>query len=55
MNGEIKKEIKELCNKNISYYAIPNEYEYIEKMPTTLVGKVAFKKLEESNNDEKEK
>lgn len=55
LNGEIKKEIKELCNKNISYYAIPNEYEYIEKMPTTLVGKVAFKKLEESNNDEKEK
>lgn len=53
VTSEIKKEIQELCNKNISYYAIPYEYEYKEKLPTTLVGKVAFKKLEEEENEKR--
>ena len=52
--SEIKKEIQELCNKNISKYAIPKFYEYRKQLPKTLVGKVAFTKLEEENN-EKEK
>lgn len=47
--GKIKKEIQELCKKNISKYAIPKEYEYIEKLPTTLVGKIAIKELEKEN------
>ena len=55
VNSDIKKEIQELCNKNISYYAIPQEYEYKEKLPTTLVGKVAFKKLEEEENEKRKK
>lgn len=49
--SEIKKEIQELCNKNISKYAIPKEYEYRKQLPKTLVGKVAFTKLEEENNE----
>ena len=51
--AEIKKEIQELCNKNISKYAIPKEYEYRKQLPKTLVGKVAFTKLEEENNEKK--
>jgi len=47
---ELKNEIKELCKKNISKYAIPKEYEYRKQLPKTLVGKVAFTKLEEENN-----
>ncbi|MBE6156466.1 MAG: acyl--CoA ligase [Firmicutes bacterium] len=47
--SEIKKEIQELCNKNISKYAIPKEYEYRKQLPKTLVGKVAFTKLEEES------
>jgi len=50
---ELKNEIKELCKKNISKYAIPKEYEYRKQLPKTLVGKVAFTKLEEENNSEK--
>lgn len=48
---ELKKEIQELCQKNISKYAIPKEYEYRKQLPKTLVGKVAFTKLEEENKE----
>ena len=47
--SELKKEIQELCRKNISKYSLPAEYVYRKKLPTTLVGKVAFTKLEEEN------
>jgi long-chain acyl-CoA synthetase len=51
--GDIKKEIRELCKKNISKYALPKEYVYRKSLPKTLVGKVAFTKLEEEEkNDE---
>ncbi|MBE6141202.1 MAG: long-chain fatty acid--CoA ligase, partial [Firmicutes bacterium] len=50
---ELKNEIKELCQKNVSKYAIPKEYEYRKQLPKTLVGKVAFTKLEEENNGKK--
>ena len=45
----IKKEIKKYCEDNLSRYSWPYEYEYRDSLPTTLVGKVAFKKLEEEN------
>jgi len=50
-SNELKKEIQSLCRKNISKYALPKEYVYRKKLPTTLVGKVAFTKLEEENNE----
>lgn len=49
VNSEIKKEIQELVKKNVSKYAIPKSYEYRKSLPKTLVGKVAFTKLEEEN------
>ncbi len=51
VNSEIKREIQELCKKNISKYALPKEFEYRKKLPTTLIGKVAFTKLEEENDE----
>ena len=45
-NLKTKKEIKELCEKNLSKFSIPQEYEYRESLPTTLIGKVDYKKLE---------
>lgn len=47
INDKIKKEIKKLCEQNISRYSLPYEYEFRSSLPTTLVGKVAFTKLEE--------
>ncbi len=37
----------EYCKKNIAKYAMPYEIEFRESLPTTLVGKVAYRKLEE--------
>lgn len=44
-----KKAIKKYCEENLSKYSWPYEYEYRDSLPTTLVGKVAYKKLEEEN------
>ena len=53
-NGEkatmgIKKQIKKYCEENLAKYSWPYEYEFRDSIPTTLVGKVAYKKLEEEN------
>jgi long-chain acyl-CoA synthetase len=42
----LKKEIKELCEKNLSKFSLPYDYEYRKSLPTTLIGKVDYKKLE---------
>ncbi|MBR3744260.1 MAG: AMP-binding protein [Bacteroidales bacterium] len=44
---ELIDEIKVHCSKNIAKYAMPSEIEVRESVPTTLVGKVAYTKLEE--------
>lgn len=45
-NLKIKKDIKEICEKNLAKFEQPAEYEYRESLPTTLIGKVDYKKLE---------
>ena len=42
----LEKEIRELLERNVPIYALPTAYEFRDKLPQTLVGKVAFKKLE---------
>lgn len=51
-SDETLKRIKEYCSKNIARYAMPREIEFRDELPKTLVGKVAYRKLEE---EEKEK
>lgn len=51
----IEKEIRELMERNIPIYALPVAYEFRDKLPTTLVGKVAFKKLEEEERSKDKK
>ena len=46
---EVKESIKEYCERNIAKYALPYEYEYRNSLPTTLVGKVAYRELEKEN------
>lgn len=45
-SGSLKKEIKELCEKNLSKFSIPYDYEYRKSLPKTLIGKVDYKQLE---------
>lgn len=42
----IKKEIKKYCEDNLVRYSWPYEYEYRDELPKTLVGKVAYRRLE---------
>ncbi|MBR3149976.1 MAG: AMP-binding protein [Eubacterium sp.] len=46
-SDKIKEEILEHCRENISRYAMPREIEFRTELPKTLVGKVAYRKLEE--------
>ncbi len=48
----IKKSIKELCEKNLSKFSLPYEYEFRKSLPKTLIGKVDFKKLSEEEGKE---
>lgn len=44
---ETKQIIKDYCSKNIAKYAMPYDIEFRDEMPKTLVGKVAYRVLEE--------
>lgn len=43
----VLRSIKEHCRENISVYAVPREFEFLEEMPKTKVGKIAFTVLED--------
>ncbi len=47
---ELKEELLDYCKTYIAKYACPRELEFREELPKTLVGKVAYKKLEEENS-----
>ena len=46
-NGETKAILMDYCAKHIAKYAMPYEIEFREELPKTLVGKVAYRVLEE--------
>ena len=52
---QIEKEIKELLAKNVAIYSLPAEYEFRDKLPQTLVGKVAFRELEKEEREKHKK
>ena len=47
--GSLLYKIYSNCEKTISKYALPYEYEYVKELPKTKVGKVAFKELSKRN------
>ena len=52
-NDETLQSIKEHCEKNLSRFSWPYEYEFRDELPKTLVGKVAYNVLiheEEAKN-----
>ena len=54
LNSEVKKSIKEHCEKNIAAYALPYAYGYRKELPKTKLGKVAYRELINSKNEEDE-
>ena len=51
---ELKQEILDHCAKHIAKYAMPREIEFRAELPKTLVGKVAYRVLEEEANAQTE-
>ena len=47
---ELKQEILAYCSGHIAKYAMPREIEFRTELPKTLVGKVAYRVLEEEAN-----
>lgn len=47
---QTKQILLDYCRKNIAKYAMPYDIEFRDALPTTLVGKVAYRKLEEEEN-----
>ena len=47
---ELKKEILDYCSHHVAKYAMPREMEFRKELPKTLVGKVAYRVLEEEAN-----
>ena len=46
-NDATKQELLDYCRKHIAKYAMPYDIEFKDDMPKTLVGKVAYRVLEE--------
>lgn len=44
---EKREELMDYCRKNMAKYALPREIEFRTELPKTLVGKVAYRQLEE--------
>ena len=54
LNNKIKREIKELCKKELAAYSQPKDFEFREKLPKTLYNKIDYKKLEQEELKESE-
>lgn len=51
--AKIKKEIRELCKKNLAAYSQPKEIEFREELPKTLYNKVDYKSLEKEEEEKR--
>ena len=45
-----KKDILDYCRKKIAKYAMPYDIEFRDELPKTLVGKVAYRVLEDEES-----
>ena len=46
-SDKVRDEIMDYCRRHIAKYALPREIEFRDELPKTLVGKVAYRVLEE--------
>ncbi|MBQ1757057.1 MAG: hypothetical protein IIZ98_01840, partial [Erysipelotrichaceae bacterium] len=49
-SAQEKEKILEHCRKHLAKYAMPYDIEFRDELPKTLVGKVAYRVLEEEEN-----
>ena len=49
LNDELKEDLIKHCRKSLAAYSIPKEFEQLDRLPKTMIGKVDFKKLKEDS------
>lgn len=49
LDEELKDSLIKHCKKSLSTYSVPKEYEELDRLPKTMIGKVDFKKLKEDS------
>ena len=54
-DNNLKKDIKEYCEKNLAFYMIPKEFVFRESLPKTMIGKVNYRELEKEEADNSNK
>ncbi len=52
---ELKQQLRDYCAQHIARYALPKEFVFRAELPKTLVGKVAYRLLEEESAKEAQK
>ena len=45
--GKLKEDIINHCKRQLASYELPKEIEFRKELPKTMVGKVAYRKLEQ--------
>ena len=53
-NEETLEQLKSYCRKNIAKYAMPYQIEFRESLPKTVVGKVAYRQLEQEEAEKED-
>ena len=53
--AKIKKEIIDMCKKELSVYSLPKYYDFRDSLPKTLYGKVDYKELEKQEEKKSKK
>lgn len=48
---KMQNEINDLCEKGLSKFSLPKEYEFVPELPKTLMGKIDYRQLEQENID----
>ncbi len=54
-DDKLKQELIEHCREYVAAYAVPKLFEFIDEMPMTKVGKIAYTVLEQKEKEEREK
>ena len=47
LDDDLVDDLTKHCKKSLAAYSIPKEYESLDKLPKTVIGKVDFNKLKE--------
>ena len=52
-DSKLKRELKDLCKRELAVYSIPKEFEFRDELPKTLYNKIDYRSLEKEEENKK--